>query len=472
MRSNGPPSLQTRLPLSAFPPGVSQALRASWDKDGTGSVTLGELCAGANGKDSARAARQSRELTRLGRQKQAAPSQFKQPGQWNEMPGDLAALDSLGLAEGQGIWERMAAIIRARRLDVRILLDAHDRRNAGLVDRETFRRALCYAFGNNWTELAMTSEEFDEVVKPYLTRNPNRPGEPPGFVFWQKFATDLQTLADRKTHSDDFMSRLAKIEARELVAAKLEREYGISEFALKSTFAQLKAVLNTHGGGATGMLHGAFRRMDADHTGTVRSHEIKHFLMQTQRGMDNVDTKVLDCIIDLCDADGDGEIDYNEVSRMILCDDIIEFLALVPDKSLKSKKVEAKNAKIGGRNCTVGDVQAAQQLIKSTLMNKHGRVAAALRAVDTKGDGTLSRDEIIAMLHKHQLLKHTDYYTGAVHGSITMAVADTLIDFVDDNKDGKIDYQEFTKVLTAEDIMHVAAPRSVNSSMLWGKDGR
>jgi hypothetical protein len=62
--------------------------------------------------------------------------------------------------------------------------------------------------------------------------------------------------------------------------------------------------------------------------------------------------------------------------------------------------------------------------------------------------------------------------TGAVHGSITMAVADTLIDFVDDNKDGKIDYQEFTKVLTAEDIMHVAAPRSVNSSMLWGKDGR
>jgi hypothetical protein len=72
-------------------------------------------------------------------------------------------------------------------------------------------------------------------------------------------------------------------------------------------------------------------------------------------------------------------------------------------------QVEAKNAKIGGRNCTVGDVQAAQQLIKSTLMNKHGRVAAALRAVDTKGDGTLSRDEIIAMLHKHQLLKHTDY---------------------------------------------------------------
>ena len=37
---------------------------------------------------------------------------------------------------------------------------------------------------------------------------------------------------------------------------------------------------------------------------------------------------------------------------------------------------------------------------------------------------------------------------------------------MDDNRDGKINYQEFTKVLTAEDIMHVAAPRSVNSSQL------
>ena len=52
-----------------------------------------------------------------------------------------------------------------------------------------------------------------------------------------------------------------------------------------------------------------------------------------------------------------------------------------------------------------------------------------------------------------------------------MAVADTLIDFVDDNKDGMINYQEFTKVLTAEDIMHLKPPQSVNSSQLWG-DGR
>ncbi len=49
-----------------------------------------------------------------------------------------------------------------------------------------------------------------------------------------------------------------------------------------------------------------------------------------------------------------------------------------------------------------------------------------------------------------------------------MAVADTLIDFVDDNGDGEIDYKEFTKVLTADDIMHLKPPQSVNANMLWG----
>ena len=42
--------------------------------------------------------------------------------------------------------------------------------------------------------------------------------------------------------------------------------------------------------------------------------------------------------------DGDGEIDYNELARMILCDDIMERLALVPDRSLKSKAQAAANA--------------------------------------------------------------------------------------------------------------------------------
>merc|ERR1719310_1138132 len=134
---------------------------------------------------------------------------------------------------------------------------------------------------------------------------------------------------------------------------------------------------------------------------------------------------------------------------MILCDDIVELLALIPDKSLRKKKVDPKDAPIGTRGCTVGELQAAQQAIKAAVLLKHKTIAQALRAMDTKGDGVLSRDEIVTMLQGYRLIKHIDYYTGAVHGSITMAQVDTLIDFVDDNGDGNINYKEFTKVLVA-----------------------
>jgi Ca2+-binding EF-hand superfamily protein len=386
----------------------------------------------------------------------------KKDGKW-DLPGDLSHLDNIGLAEGQGIWDRMAAIIRRQRLDVRILLDAHDRRNAGVVDIDTFRRALCYAFGNHWTELQMTSDEFDEVTKPYITRNPNRPGDPPGFIFWQKFSTDLQTLADRRSHSDDFMQRLVKIEAKERVAAQIQRDFGITELELRDTFTRLKQTLNTHGGGGSqGALTFAFRRMDTDHSGTVRAEEIKHFLQMTQRGLDNLNMKVIEAIVDMCDKTGDGEVDYAELSKFILCDDILELLALVPDKSVKDKNQAYKNSVIGSRGVTVTELQQAQKAIKEKLLLKHKNVSAALRAIDTKGDGFLERDEIIEALRKYGLIKHVDYYTGAMMGEVTMAQVDTLMDFVDNDKDGKLNYNEFTRVIVAEDIMHIPAPRSAN----------
>ena len=80
------------------------------------------------------------------------------------MPGDIGHLGSIGIGEGKPIWERMAMLMRcarlllaqspkcpgitsaqprpraARSLDLRILMDAHDRRNYGFVDVPTFRR--------------------------------------------------------------------------------------------------------------------------------------------------------------------------------------------------------------------------------------------------------------------------------------------------------------------------------------------
>ena len=47
-----------------------------------------------------------------------------------------------------------------------------------------------------------------------------------------------------------------------------------------------------------------------------------------------------------------------------------------------------------------------------------------------------------------------------------------LGNYVDTDKDGKLNYQEFTRVLVSEDIMLIPVPKAaVNTSMLWG-DGR
>ena len=67
------------------------------------------------------------------------------------MYSERTDLASTGMAEGQSIWNHTAAIIRAHSLDVRILMDAHDRRkrNFGFVDIPTFRCSLLLCvFGN------------------------------------------------------------------------------------------------------------------------------------------------------------------------------------------------------------------------------------------------------------------------------------------------------------------------------------
>ena len=155
---------------------------------------------------------------------------------------------------------------------------------------------------------------------------------------------------------------------------------------------------------------------------------------------------------------------------MILCDDIIELLALVPDKKVVNKDMLAKQQKVGKYGCTVQELQNAQKAIKERLLTKYKNVQQAIRAIDTKGDGLISRDEVVAMLHKFQLIKHTDYYTGAVVGEITMACADTLIDLVDNDKSGTLNYNEFTRVIVAEDIMTIPEPKSTNPNALWGRN--
>jgi len=381
------------------------------------------------------------------------------------MPGDVADLDSVGMAEGESIWNRMAAIIRARSLDVRILMDAHDRRNYGFVDIPTFRRSLCYAFGNQWIDLAMTSAELKEICAPYLSRKPNAAGEPEAFVLWQKFTTDLQALADRKKPTDEFLARLAEVEAREKASAKLVEDYGVTEFELKSCLAAIKDRLLTYNSSLTA----AFRRIDGDSTGNVSAAEIKNFFRDAYLG-DVVNDRTLACMIDMADLNGDDEIDYIELSNVIECDDILELAALVPDKKIVSKEKQMKAQKVGKYGCTIAELQHAATTIKEKILMWNPSVRLALKDLDESGDGFLTRDEVKIKLQEWYIMKYTDFYTGETRGEIDEKTVDTLMDFVDKSGDGKVDYNEFTKVLIADDIMSTAPPE-VSTSIFSYKKG-
>jgi len=381
------------------------------------------------------------------------------------MPGDVADLDTVGMAEGESIWNRMAAIIRARSLDVRILMDAHDRRNYGFVDIPTFRRSLCYAYGNQWIDLAMTSAELKEICAPYLTRKPNAAGEPEAFVMWQKFTTDLQALADRKKPTDDFLARLAEVEAREKASAALVEMYGVTEFELKSCLAAIKDRLLTY----NRSLNDAFRRIDGDSSGYVSSAELKNFFRDAYLG-DIVNDRTLGAIVDMSDMSGDDMIDYFELSKVIECDDIIELFALVPDKKMVSAEKAEGMKQVGQRGATVNQLRHAQQTIKEKLLMWHTSIRKALQDVDEDGSGTITREELKIKLKEYYLIKYTDFYTGEVRGDLDEFVIDTLMDFVDKSGDGNVDYNEFTKVLVADDVM-ATVPPEVSTSIFSYKKG-
>ncbi len=100
---------------------------------------------------------------------------------------------------------------------------------------------------------------------------------------------------------------------------------------------------------------------------------------------------------------------------------------------------------------------------------RNATVRAALKLVDEDGSGYLSREEVKAMLNTYYLLKYTDFYTGELRGELDEYVVDTLMDFIDRSGDGQIDYNEFTKVLTAEDIMSTAPPEAGTSIFSYKK---
>jgi len=373
-----------------------------------------------------------------------------------DMPGDVPQLTSVGLAEGQSIWDRMAMLIQSRSLDLRILMDAHDRHNRGFVEVSTFRRSLCYAFGNQWIELGMSSKEFKEIIAPYLSRRPNVPGDPEAYVMWQKFSEDMQTYAEKKKRSEGFLARLAAVEARDTFNQILATKYGIADYELR--LAQTSFVDRVLQYNKT--LAAGFRSIDKDRSGVLDRDEIRNFFAEasgfaqsgTQAHTENINLggvsdKAIECLLDFVDRDGDGTIYTDELIEVLECEDLT---SLAPGGVPGARKPKAPEVMI--RGVPISKVKAAQRVVRERLIVSSKSISHAFKKVDADGSGTLSRDEIMEMLDSFYILKYEDFYTKEIRGDCTVEQIHALLDLVDSDGDGKIKYMEFARILAVDDL--------------------
>jgi len=119
------------------------------------------------------------------------------------MVGDVKSMNTKGFGEGLNIWKRLGVLVRMNLgLEVFEVMKGFDKYDRSFMERTQFYRALENLIGKPWIELAMTTEEFDELCRPYITKT-SGPGGPPPMIQYRRFALDLQKYADKFLTDDD-----------------------------------------------------------------------------------------------------------------------------------------------------------------------------------------------------------------------------------------------------------------------------
>lgn len=201
----------------------------------------------------------------------------------------------------------------------------------------------------------------------------------------------------------------------------------MTEAELKQAFAFFKERIEMY---SKAGLNDGFRRIDSDHKGSLSATELHVFFSEQANKPHFINDRTIAVLVDWADLSGDDCIDYNELSNVLTCDDLLAFAELVPDKKATSKAKAAAERPIGERGACAADVQNAQRLITDRLLEKAGTVRAVISHLDLDGSNTLNRDEIKAVLKNFHLLGRDPKTGKKSKSALTLAVVDTLIDVV------------------------------------------
>uniref|UniRef100_A0A7S2HI71 EF-hand domain-containing protein n=1 Tax=Haptolina brevifila TaxID=156173 RepID=A0A7S2HI71_9EUKA len=304
------------------------------------------------------------------------------------MPGDVLGVSPRHPPVNVDIEDRMATIIRERSLDLVNLMDdflkrpAYSKmpiRNRAFLDVPTFKRALCFAFGDQWTRLAMTSAEFKSLTDKHVKLDAAHGsqgvdvqgfGMPEPLVLWLPFAHGIQKKADGDKYTIQLRGTLSKenqaVYDKAIKDAKAaEAEFGKHDdhdigFLETSNTFEAKAVLRKNklekekadrkpigNRGATvgevnmakklimdrllvknSTVRAALKDIDESGDGVLSRDEIKKMLQDfyllkyfdfyTGQTRGDLEVKVVETLLDTVDTNGDGIIKYDEFANIVM----------------------------------------------------------------------------------------------------------------------------------------------------------
>lgn len=234
-----------------------------------------------------------------------------------------------------------------------------------------------------------------------------------------------------------------------------------------------------------GMLKQAFRRMDYDKSGKLNSFEVHKVIHEFNAGLSH---KVIDQLISIADQDGDGEIDWLE---------FIKFLKQgVPDEAgeMLAKQADARAAARARaqEESRKNEIRTCQKLIANRIETNFGSTGlrTAFRQIDDDKSGTLdmaratpnpawpqptftaacviavprkpatdlqrhSRAVAVSRLVAQEELRRLLFTANLVPEMVSPANLDIIINMADFDGDGKINYAEFARMITAGDITNL-----------------
>ena len=219
---------------------------------------------------------------------------------------------------------------------------------------------------------------------------------------------------------------------------------GITETELRAAHTKIRNHFSTR----FSQVRRGFMLLDEDASGKLSYAELRSILLMFNL---QIPAKHVQKIIELADMDGNGVIDYAEFARIISAEDICSLkntLSNNPDSAAtytKTTGLTKKSYREGAAQMRPGVTEAqvneAAQAFKGELEEKYSRLTDAFKFIDSDRTGTLDRPEVMKLLVEFNI------------PDISKATIETLIDFADYDGDGEINYAEFARVLTADDVM-------------------